>query len=46
MESIRVPARREAIWRDFAGWFARVRRAYRGIDPHQAFEEIRDVVAG
>ncbi|OGA71444.1 MAG: hypothetical protein A3G81_15765 [Betaproteobacteria bacterium RIFCSPLOWO2_12_FULL_65_14] len=45
LESIRVPAGREAAWRDFAGWFARVRQAFRDIDGHQAFEEIRGVIA-
>ena len=45
MESIRVPAGREATWRDFCGWFARVRQAYKGVDAHQAFEEIRGVLA-
>lgn len=45
MESIRVPAGREATWRDFSGWFARVRQACKGIDAHQAFEEIRGVIA-
>jgi hypothetical protein len=45
MESIRVPAGREAAWRDFSGWFARVRQAHKGIDAHQAFEEIRGVIA-
>lgn len=45
VESIRVPAGREALWRDFAGWFARMRQACRDIDAHQAFEEIRGVIA-
>lgn len=45
IESIRVPAGREATWRDFTGWFARIRQGFRGIDPHQAFEEIRGVIA-
>lgn len=45
LESIRVPAGREAAWRDFAAWFARVRQAFRDIDGHQAFEEIRGVIA-
>lgn len=45
VESIRVPAGREASWRDFAGWFARMRQAFKGIDGHQAFEEIRGVIA-
>jgi hypothetical protein len=44
VESIRVPAGREAQWRDFAGWFARMRQAFKGIDAHQAFEEIRGVI--
>ncbi len=45
VESIRVPAGREAQWRDFIGWFARMRQAFRDIDAHQAFEEIRGVLA-
>lgn len=45
VESIRVPAGREADWRDFAGWFARLRQQFRDIDGHQAFEEIRGVIA-
>ena len=45
IESIRVPPGREATWHDFTGWFARIRQAFRAIDPHQAFEEIRGVIA-
>jgi hypothetical protein len=45
LESLRVPAGREASWRDFAAWFARVRQAFRDIDAHQAFEEMRGVIA-
>jgi hypothetical protein len=45
VESIRVPAGREASWRDFAGWFARMRQAFRDFDGHQVFEEIRGVIA-
>lgn len=45
VESIHVPPGREALWRDFAGWFARMRQAFRDIDAHQAFEEIRGVIA-
>ena len=44
VESIRVPAGREAGWREFAGWFVRMRQAFRDIDAHQAFEEIRGVI--
>lgn len=45
VESIRVPAGREASWRDFAGWFARMRQAFKAFDGHQVFEEIRGVIA-
>ena len=44
VESLRVPAGREALWRDFSSWFARQRQAFKDIDPHQAFEEIRGVI--
>jgi hypothetical protein len=44
IESIHVPQGREAQWRDFSAWFARVRQQFKGIDPHQAFEEIRGVI--
>jgi hypothetical protein len=36
LESLYVPVGREASWRDFAAWFARVRQAFRDIDAHQA----------
>lgn len=45
VESIRVPSGREARWSDFAAWFARMRQSYRNVDAHQAFEEIRGVLA-
>ena len=45
VESIRVPAGREAHWRDFAGWFARMRQTFKSFDAHQVFEEIRGVIA-
>ena len=45
IESLQVPPGREAVWRDFSGWFARMRQAFRDIDEHQAFEEIRGVIA-
>jgi hypothetical protein len=45
VESIHVPPGREAHWRDFAGWFVRVRQTVRDVDAHQAFEEIRGVIA-
>lgn len=45
VESIRVPIGREASWRDFSGWFSRMQQAFRDFEGHQAFEEIRGVVA-
>ena len=39
-----MPPGRAAEWRDFAGWFARQQQAFKGIDAHQAFEEIRGVI--
>lgn len=44
VESVRVPDGREAGWRDFSNWFARQQQAFKGIDAHQAFEEIRGVI--
>jgi hypothetical protein len=44
VESLRVPAGREATWRDFARWFAQQQQAFKGIDAHQALEEIRGVI--
>ncbi len=45
VESLRVPPGRAAEWRDFAGWFSRQQQAFKGIDAHQAFEEIRGVIS-
>lgn len=45
IETLRVPLGREASWRDFAAWFGRSRQVFKEIDPHQAFEEIRGVIA-
>jgi hypothetical protein len=46
LETIRVPAGREAGFSEFTCWFARMRQgqAFKGIDGHQAFEEIRGVL--
>ncbi len=44
VESLRVPAGREATWRDFSAWFFRMQNSFKGIDAHQAFEEIRGVI--
>ena len=45
IESIRVPIGREANWRDFSAWFARIKAVFKDVDGHQAFEEIRGVIA-
>ncbi|WP_101102068.1 UvrD-helicase domain-containing protein [Macromonas bipunctata] len=45
IETIHVPPGREALWRDFVGWFTRIRQAFKDIEAHQAFEEIRGVLA-
>lgn len=45
VEPLRVPAGREASWRDFATWFSRMQTLFKGLDGHQAFEEIRGVIA-
>ncbi len=45
VETLKVPAGREASWRDFVSWFARMRQAFKGLDAHQIFEEIRGVIA-
>jgi hypothetical protein len=49
LESIHVPPGREVAWRDFMGWFQRVRQSikdpdFRDVDGHQALEEIRGVI--
>lgn len=46
VESIRVPPGREAGWRDYSGWLARMRQghAFKEIDPLQSWEEIRGVL--
>lgn len=44
VESLHVPPGRAAEWRDFTGWFSRQQQAFKGIDAHQAFEEIRGVI--
>ena len=44
LETIQVPLGREAQWRDFDDWFARMKQAHREVDAHQAFEEIRGVI--
>ncbi|WP_426212334.1 UvrD-helicase domain-containing protein [Massilia sp. TWP1-3-3] len=45
VESIKVPAGREASWRDFSAWFGRMRQQFKQVDAHQAYEEIRGVLA-
>ena len=45
LESIKVPSGREAGWREFVSWFGRMQQQFKGLDPHQVFEEIRGVIA-
>jgi hypothetical protein len=45
LESIRVPKGREVTWREFAGWFGRMKQQFKGLEAHHAFEEICGVVA-
>ncbi|MFP5503591.1 MAG: AAA family ATPase [Candidatus Sericytochromatia bacterium] len=44
IETIRVPAGREATWRDFSAYFGRMKQRFKGLDAHQAYEEIRGVI--
>lgn len=44
LESLRVPAGREVQWRDFRGWCERQRQAFKGLDPHPVWEEMRGVI--
>ena len=45
VESIRIPAGTEAEWRHFSTWFSRMWQQFKGLDPHQLFEEVRGVIA-
>ncbi|GMU44111.1 MAG: ankyrin repeat domain-containing protein [Xanthomonadales bacterium] len=45
IETFAVPVGQEASWPRFRGWFARMQQGFRGLDAHQAFEEIRGVIA-
>lgn len=45
LETLRVPTGQEASWPRFVTWFGRQQQAFRGIDAHQAFEEIRGVIS-
>lgn len=46
VETIQVPAGREARWPDFAAWFERHRGAFRLREPHRVFEEVTGVLTG
>ncbi|CAK0750231.1 ANK_REP_REGION domain-containing protein [Gammaproteobacteria bacterium] len=45
IESIHIPSGREATWKNFSGWFERVRQGFKEIDSHQVFEEFRGVIS-
>lgn len=46
VETIQVPAGREARWPDFAAWFERHRGAFKLREPHRIFEEVAGVLTG
>jgi hypothetical protein len=46
VETIQVPAGREARWPDFAAWFERHRGAFKLREPHRVFEEVTGVLTG
>lgn len=46
VETIQVPAGREARWPDFAAWFARHQGAFKLREPHRVFEEVTGVLTG
>jgi Ankyrin repeats (many copies) len=46
VETIQVPAGREARWPDFAAWFERHRGAFKLREPHRIFEEVTGVLTG
>jgi hypothetical protein len=46
VETIEVPAGREATWADFATFFARVRGGFKLREPHKLYEEIKGVLTG
>ncbi|MGE0048834.1 MAG: UvrD-helicase domain-containing protein [Acidithiobacillus sp.] len=45
LETWRIPQGKELGWRDFFVWFQRARQGFKGIEAHQAFEEIRGVLS-
>ena len=46
VETIDVPAGREATWADFRSWYERVRGAFKLRDAHKIYEEIKGVITG
>jgi len=44
LESLEVPHGRELTWQRFNAWHVRMQQGFKGIDAHQAFEEIRGVI--
>jgi Viral (Superfamily 1) RNA helicase/Ankyrin repeat len=46
VQTIQVPAGREARWSDFAAWFERHRAAFKLREPHRVFEEVTGVLTG
>ena len=46
LHSVEIPPGREAGWKDFSGWFSRIRSGYKLRDPRKLFEEFRGVITG
>ncbi len=46
LQTIQVPAGREARWKDFADWFSRHRAAFKLREPHRIYEEVTGVLTG
>lgn len=46
LETIEIPAGREATFRDFARWYGPMRAAFKLREPHKIYEEIKGVITG
>ncbi len=46
LETLQVPAGREATYADFRGWFSRHARAVPALDAHRVHEEFKGVLTG
>ena len=44
LETLKICAGTEVTWPMFYGWFQRIRQAFKALDAHQLYEEIRGVI--